>query len=108
MWFDGREDERETPAQGKAKPKAPIGVAVFARPAAGSPHGLPAGTHLTKRPGLVRLQDLVEVTLPETQLEAMTHAQLLETMQDVTEQHARLLEMAQNMLQLQERVKRRL
>jgi len=54
------------------------------------------------------VQDLVEVALPEEELESMTRAQRVETMRELAEQHSQLLGMAQNLLQLQARIGRRL
>ena len=105
MWPDER-DEREATAQGRGTPKAPVGVVLSARSPSRSPHGLPLGVQAAERPGLVRLRDLVEVALPEAQLEAMSRVQRVETMQELAEQHARLLGMAQNLLQLQARIGR--
>jgi hypothetical protein len=107
MWPDEL-DEREAAAQGRGKPRAPVGVVLSARSSTRSPHGLPLGAQVAERPGLVRLRDLVEVELPEAQLESMSRVQRVETMQELGEQHARLLGMAQNLHKLQARIGRRL
>ena len=102
VWDEG-EKPKASPSRGRGKPRGPVGVASPARSPGRSP-GAPGA----ERPGLVRVQDLVEVALPEEELEAMTRAQRVETMRELAEQHSQLLGMAHNLLQLQARIGRRL
>ena len=102
VWDEG-EKPKASPSRGRGKPGGAVGVASPARSPGRSP-GAPGA----ERPGLVRVQDLVEVALPEEELEAMTRAQRVETMRELAEQHSQLLGMAQNLLQLQARIGRRL
>ena len=103
MWSDEGDERKASAARDRGTPRGPVGVALSARSPSRSP-----GAQGAERPGLVRLQDLIEVVLPEEELEAMTRAQRVETMRELAEQHTQLLGMAQNLLQLQARIGRRL